>query len=90
MHSNSFSTVPEVSSTGNGSRTTSSDTCSLSNLEPLTQEKIERFDQKIKHILMELRDTEEQYRKEYESVNYNDYESRIRLISNLKFLISNF
>ena len=49
-------TVPE-----NNSRNTSSDSCSLSNLEPLTQDKIDRYEDKLMHILMELRETEEQY-----------------------------
>ena len=58
----------------NNSRTTSSDSCGLSaSLEPLTQEKIERFELKIKHILTELRETEEQYRKEFQILRIMDF-----------------
>lgn len=56
LNMSSLMTVPE-----NNSRNTSSDSCSLSNLEPLTQDKIDRYEDKLMHILMELRETEEQY-----------------------------
>ena len=59
-------TVPE-----NNSRNTSSDSCSLSNLEPLTQDKIDRYEDKLMHILMELRETEEQYSAGWKKKHYS-------------------